>query len=392
VLEATSEALGCDYALLYLVDDSRRTAGVAAGVGRPRGEESGEEARLPLAGSHPAVSSLREGRMRIVRGTDERPDGVDGERFEQRRYTRVFLPLRAASEDLGTLELGYAAGARARLGEESKRTFAAFADQVAIAVHNMQLLRRTDEALARKMAELAVGQEIQLSLLPKSCPQVPGWEIDAFYRPAELVGGDFYDVFDLPNRPGHLGLVVADVTDKGVPAALFMALSRTIIRSTAFGRRGPAAALKRANELILSDSQAGLFLTAFYAVLDTASGRLAYACAGHDRPLWWHAAGGRVQELAARGLPLGALAGVDLEERTVRLARGDVLLLYTDGVTDAMDSRAELFGRERLAAALAAAPHDAAHQVVAAVRAAVTAFSGSGRPSDDLTLLAVKYL
>ena len=114
--------------------------------------------------------------MRIVRGTDERLDGAAAERFELRRYTRVFLPLRAASEDLGTLELGYAAGARARLGEESKRTFAAFADQVAIAVHNMQLLRRTDEALARKMAELAVGQEIQLSLLPKACPEWPGWE------------------------------------------------------------------------------------------------------------------------------------------------------------------------------------------------------------------------
>ena len=111
-IEAASEALGCEYALLYLVDDSRRTAGIAAGVGRPRSDESGEDPRLPLAGSHPTVASLREGRMRIVRGTDERPDGVTGERFEQRQYTRVFLQFRTASEDLGTLELGYAAGAR----------------------------------------------------------------------------------------------------------------------------------------------------------------------------------------------------------------------------------------------------------------------------------------
>ena len=180
VLEAASEALGCDYALLYLVDDGGRTAGMAAGVGRPWSEGwsegPGVEARFPLAGSHPVVSSLRDGRMRIVRGTDERLDGGAAESFELRRYTRIFLPFRAASEELGTLELGYAAGARARLGEESKRTFAAFADQVAIAVHNMQLLRRTDEALARKMAELAVGREIQLSLLPKACPEWPGWE------------------------------------------------------------------------------------------------------------------------------------------------------------------------------------------------------------------------
>ena len=196
---------GCDYAILYLVDDDGRTAGMAAGVGRPwsqgRGEgpgaSPGSDARLPLTGSHPAVSSLREGRMRIVRGTDERTDRATAERFELQTYMRIFLPLRAASEELGTLELGYAAGARVRLGDESKRTFAAFADQVAIAVHNMQLLRRTDEALARKMAELAVGQEIQLSLLPKTCPQAPGWEFAASYSAARIVGGDFYDFCEL---------------------------------------------------------------------------------------------------------------------------------------------------------------------------------------------------
>ena len=251
VLEAVSEALGCDYALLYLVDDDGRTVGLAAGVGRPwsqgwgegPGARPGSDARLPLTGSHPAVSALREGRMRIVRGADERTERAAAERFELQKYTRIFLPLRAASEELGTLELGYAAGARVRLGDESKRTFAAFADQAAIAVHNMQLLRRTDEALARKMAELAVGQEIQLSLLPKTCPDVPGWEFAASYSAARIVGGDFYDFCELADKPPRLGLVIADVAGKGVPAALFMALSRTIIRTTAFSGRSPASAL-----------------------------------------------------------------------------------------------------------------------------------------------------
>ena len=327
------------------MDDSRRTAGIAAGVGRPRSDESGEDARLPLAGSHPAVSSLREGRMRIVRGTDERPDGVAGERFEQRRYTRVFLPLRAASEDLGTLELGYAAGARARLGEESKRTFAAFADQVAIAVHNMQLLRRTDEALARKMAELAVGQEIQLSLLPKTCPEAPGWEFAASYSAARIVGGDFYDFCELADKPPRLGLVIADVAGKGVPAALFMALSRTIIRTTAFSGRSPASALMRANQLILKDSQAEMFLTAVYAVLELDTGRLIYANAGHNRPLWRHAADGTVTELDQRGIVLGAFEGIMLEEQRLDLAPGDALILYTDGVTEALNGEGESSAR-----------------------------------------------
>ena len=141
------------------------------------------------------------------------------------------------------------------MGEESKRTFAAFADQVAIAVHNMQLLRRTDEALARKMAELAVGQEIQLSLLPKACPEAPGWEFAASYSAARIVGGDFYDFCELADNPPRLGLVIADVAGKGVPAALFMALSRTIIRTSAFSGRSPASALMRANQLILKDSR-----------------------------------------------------------------------------------------------------------------------------------------
>ena len=397
VLEAASEALGCDYALLYLVDDSRRTAGIAAGVGRPRSDESGDDARLPLAGSHPAVSSLREGRMRIVRGTDERPDGAAGERFEQRRYTRVFLPLRAASEDLGTLELGYAAGARARSGEESKRTFAAFADQVAIAVHNMQLLRRTDEALARKMAELAVGREIQLSLLPKTCPEAPGWEFAASYSAARIVGGDFYDFCELPSKPPRLGLVIADVAGKGVPAALFMALSRTIIRTTAFSGRSPASALMRANQLILKDSHtegaqsgAGMFLTAVYAVLELDTGRLIYANAGHNRPLWRHAADGTVTELDQRGIVLGAFEDIVLEEQRLDLAPGDALILYTDGVTEALNGEGEMFGEERLWDVIAGSQDGNADETIGAICGALAAFTGGAEPADDVTVVVVR--
>jgi sigma-B regulation protein RsbU (phosphoserine phosphatase) len=392
VLEATSEALGCDYAELYLVDDGRRTAGVTAAVGRPWGDDGGGDARLPLTGSHPAVSSLREGRMRIVRGADERMDRAYGERFEQRRYTRVFLPLRAASEDLGTLELGYAAGARVRLGEESKRTFAAFADQVAIAVHNMQLLRRTDEALARKMAELAVGQEIQLSLLPKTCPEAPGWEFAASYSAARIVGGDFYDFCELADNPPRLGLVIADVAGKGVPAALFMALSRTIIRTTAFSGRSPASALMRANQLILKDSQAEMFLTAVYAVLELDTGRLIYANAGHNRPLWRHAADGRVTELDQRGIVLGAFEEIRLEEQRLDLAPGDALILYTDGVTEALNGDGEEFGEDRLAAVIAASRDASADETIGAICGALAAFTGGAEPADDVTVVVVRRI
>ncbi len=328
--------------------------------------------------------------MRIVRGTDEQLDGGAAERFELRRYTRVFLPLRAASEDLGTLELGYAAGARARLGEESKRTFAAFADQVAIAVHNMQLLRRTDEALARKLAELAVGREIQLSLLPKACPEAFGWEFCASYNAARIVGGDFYDFCELSRKPPRLGLVIADVAGKGVPAALFMALSRTIIRTTAFSGRSPASALMRANQLILKDSQAEMFLTAVYAVLELDTGRLIYANGGHTRPLWRHVADGTVTELDQHGIVLGAFEEISLEEQRLDLAPGDALILYTDGVTEALNDEGEMFGDERLREVITATQGASADETIDAICGALAAFTGGAEPADDVTVVVVR--
>jgi len=390
VLAAVSEALGCDYAVLYLVDEGHKMVEMAAGVGRPWSPEWQSEARFALESRHPAAACLQDGRMLTVRGTDERLDAAIAERFGLHKHTRIFLPLRAAGEQLGTLELGYAGSARVRLADESKRTFAAFSDQVAIAVHNMQLLRRTDEALARKMAEIAVGREIQLSLLPKASPVVPGWEFAASYSPARIVGGDFYDFCELPGQPARIGIVVADVADKGVPAALFMALSRTIIRTTAFSGRGPASALMRANSLILKDSQADMFLTAVYAILETEIGRVTYANAGHNRPLWYHVATGEVTELGQRGIVLGAFEGIRLQEERLTLAPGDLLVFYTDGVTDALNDQGEEFGEERLREVVAANVGGSADEMIDAISGALAAFTRGAEPADDVTCVVVR--
>lgn len=390
VLETVSDALGADYAVLYLVDDHRRALDMAAGVGRPWSPEWQAEAHYALAGPHPAVSCLREQRMLAVRGADERLDLAAAERFGLHTYTRVFLPLHAAGEELGTLELGYASTGRVRLSEGHRRTLGTFADQVAIAVHNMQLLRRTDEALTRKLAELAVGREIQLSLLPRAVPSVGGWAFAAAYQAARTVGGDFYDFCDLPGPPARLGILVADVADKGVPAALFMALSRTIIRTTALSGRGPAAVLTRANELILRDSRADIFLSAIYAVLELDSGRVIYANGGHDRPLWYHAAGGAVTELAGRGIVLGTFEDIRLEEQRVDLAPGDLLVFYTDGVTDALNADGEMFGEARLKAVIAAHAGGSADEMIDALSGALAAFVLDTEPADDVTCVVVK--
>jgi sigma-B regulation protein RsbU (phosphoserine phosphatase) len=275
------------------------------------------------------------------------------------------------------------------LDEEEVRLLRLLANQAAIAIVKARL--HQEELKQRQVEkELAVARQIQLSLLPRSSLAVPGWEFAEFYQPAQSVGGDFYDFFELPGEPGRLGLVIADVAGKGVPAALFMALSRTMIRTAGMGGRAPAATLLRANRLILNDSRAEMFLTAFYAELDTRSGRLAYARAGHDRPLWWHAATGDLDELDADGIVLGALEAIDLEECAIDLAPGDLVLAYTDGVTDAMDGTGERFGIERLRAAVAADPTGSARQVLSGVVRAVSEFTGDTPQFDDLTLVVVK--
>ena len=184
--------------------------------------------------------------------------------------------------------------------------------------------------------------------------------------------------------------MIADVAGKGVPAALFMALSRTIIRTTAFSGRSPASALMRANELILKDSQAEMFLTAAYAVLELDTGRLIYANAGHNRPLWRHAADGTVTELDQGGIVLGAFEGIVLEEQRLDLAPGDALILYTDGVTEAVNGEGEMFGEERLWDVIAATQGSSADETIGAICGALAAFTGGAEPADDVTVVVVK--
>ena len=263
------------------------------------------------------------------------------------------------------------------------------ANQVAIAIEQARLHREEIER-QRLEQELAVGQQIQLSMLPQASPVVPGWEFASFYQAARQVGGDFYDFFELPGEPERLGIVIADVADKGVPAALFMALSRATIRAAALEGRSPSTTLRQANELLLKDSRDSLFVTAFYAVLDIHNGWLTYANAGHNRTMWLHAGTGEVGDLYARGIALSVLENIELEEREIEVAPGDTLVFYTDGVTEAIDVAGQPFGEERLRSVVAAAPDANADAVVSAVVDAVRAFAGAASQSDDIALFVVK--
>ncbi len=262
-------------------------------------------------------------------------------------------------------------------------------NQAAIAIERVRL---HEEALKRQRMEeeLSLARQIQLSLLPKALPIAEGWEFAAFYRPARQVGGDFYDFLSLPGKSKQWGIIIADVADKGVPSALYMALCRTLIRSNALSGRSPASALMRANKLILADSQSDLFLTTFYAKLDTNSGRLMYSNAGHNWPLWWQAADGTFKELSTRGIILGAFENIELEEKRIDVAPGDILVLYTDGVTEAINAQAQEFGVSRLREVIRANATASASQVLKSILAAVDNFAGEAPPFDDLTLVIVK--
>lgn len=305
------------------------------------------------------------------------------------------LPLKTKGELLGLMAVDYA-GATAHFTQRWLSILSGIAGQAALAVENHRLLEESAEQ-DRIRQELEVARRIQTSFLPDCCPPVPGWELAAVWRSARQVGGDFYDFIPLPaNGPRdeagiqRLGLVVADVADKGVPAALFMALSRTLVRTVAIDGRPPALALGRANDLIVADARTDLFVTLFYAILDSASSEVAYATAGHVPALLVRGASGQVEQLRAPGMAMGVLPDVVFEERRVQVEPGDLLVFYTDGVTDAMDDGHRPFGRDRLAEIVRAHRHRPAVDVAAAIEEAVDSFAGAAAQYDDLTLLIAR--
>jgi serine phosphatase RsbU (regulator of sigma subunit) len=254
-------------------------------------------------------------------------------------------------------------------------------------------LRRfmTEEVRRQRMEEeLLIGKQIQLSLLPDRCPEIPGWEFAALYRAARQVGGDLYDFTVNANDPYHWNIVIADVTGKGVPAALFMAMSRTLVRAEIANGHGPAATLKRTNSFIVRDAQARLFLSMFYGALDTRNGRLTFSNGGHEWPLLWRANSRTLEILKAPGFLLGVLPDIEPVEREATVEPGDFLILYTDGVTEARNRASDLFGEERLYEIISNSTFTTANELVRAITVAVAQFSGDVPPFDDFTLVVIK--
>jgi sigma-B regulation protein RsbU (phosphoserine phosphatase) len=266
------------------------------------------------------------------------------------------------------------------------------AQQTATAIQNARLQVESVERQKLEQ-ELQLARQIQASFLPESVPQVPGWDLAAHWQGARQVSGDFYDFVPLSNggrANGPWGFVMADVADKGVPAALFMALSRTLVRTMAIGEWDPAEVLCQANDMIIADSHTDLFVTLFYAILDPERGVLSYANAGHNPPLHFNSRSKQVIPLTARGIAMGIIPGIELERRETSLEPGDLLVFYTDGVTDALNEDVAEFGLERLTRVVETHRDESAADVVRAVNQAVAEFVGDTPQFDDLTLVVLK--
>ncbi len=299
--------------------------------------------------------------------------------------TANIFPLNARGRLVGALVVGPTLNDRPLTGRRLN-IVTGITQQAAIAVVNNQLYKESAER-SRMEQELDVARSIQASLIPHGAPDIPGCTVASYWRAARQVSGDFYDF--MPLADGRWGIAIADVADKGIPAALFMALSRTILRTVAFNRHEPAEVLKRSNLLIFGDTSSDLFVTIFYAVWDAKKQTLTYASGGHNPPVLVKSSG-RITLLNSEGIALGVLDQINIAQHEIRLRSGDIVVFYTDGVTEAMNEDFDEFGMERLCAIIQSARQGEASDIMRAITTAVEDHAGGTPQSDDITLVVMK--
>lgn len=318
-------------------------------------------------------------------------------RFSMRQSVRLLglrsilcVPLKMKEQILGTVYVDNRIQAGI-FAQADLDLLSAIAYSAAIAIENARLYQLAVEK-GRLERELQVARDVQVSLLPREIPQIPGWEFVASWLPARLVAGDYYDF--IPGKEGQLGIVVADVSDKGMAAALFMTLTRSIIRSSTDLAIPPMEAMSRANRLICEDSTSGMFVTLFYALLDPANNRMTFVNAGHNPPLFFQTGKrpgqGVLSHLERTGMAMGVEPETPYEQRTVQFNPGDFAMFYTDGITDALNPQGQDFGVENLEGIVLAEREKSAKQMAQALENELQTFIGGAPLFDDSTFVIVR--
>jgi sigma-B regulation protein RsbU (phosphoserine phosphatase) len=269
-------------------------------------------------------------------------------------------------------------------------------------IHNLLDERRTklekeklEYEMARKNAELQIAAEIQRNFLPETIPQIEGFEISAKSIPAKEVGGDFFDVVPLeviPMSNSRIGVMIADVSGKGVPAALFMALSRIVVRVTAMWFKKPSEVISFANPIISNNSKTGMFVTLFYSIFDNKTRTMTYVNAGHNPPIMYHKNTGTIEELGLTGVAVGALDDARYEQQELKLSQGDVIVMYTDGITEAVNGSDEMYDVPRLIGLILEKSACPAQEIMDAIIGSVFTFSANQPQFDDITLMVVRVV
>jgi serine phosphatase RsbU (regulator of sigma subunit)/putative methionine-R-sulfoxide reductase with GAF domain len=387
--------VGVNRSLLYIWDPSRKVYIPSHEYGLTKEAKEIIWTKEFAKGKFPIMDMARERGESIVTNLNpkDRPErwmkikaAPDmGESLLSRGRLLVAVPLLIKADLFGVLLVEEADGAR-RFRSRRLEIINGISQQIALAIQNDRL---QGEMVVRERleTEIQLARQIQQTFIPEYLPQHPDWELAARWKTARQVGGDFYDVIELPDH--KLGIIVADVADKGVPAALFMALTRTLIRAAVAENLSPADALRRVNDLLIPDTRQGMFVTGVYAVLDQETGEFTYANAGHNPPLWIRASK-QIEKLTRTGIALGVMEPNPMTQRTISLQPGDSILLYTDGLTEAFSPEGDLFGETRLTEAILACTTPTAEELLDTVDASLNDFIGSQPLSDDLTLLVVR--
>ncbi len=387
-LEQARHLISATDGAVVLVDDATAQVLSLASFG-----DAYPAAGIPFSADGLFASILATGQGEIVNDVAADPRHVHG---GPAIASLICTPLRVKEQVTGLLALSSATPVSYAAAD--LKLLNTLALQTATAIENARLFERTVQAgrdrerLAALHKELEVASRIQRAIVPSQSPPFPDrtdFTVRASMAPARAVGGDFFDFFLIDDH--RLGVVIADVSGKGVPAALFMAVCRTLIKATASVEVSPEACLSRVNAVLASEGVASMYVTVFYGVLDTRTGRLTYCNAGHNPPFVMRADRSVEPLPQTGGTVLGLFEDSSYEAGEVALAPGDGLFTYTDGVTEASDATGEEFTAARLQPCLAANSGCDLDEVIAAVGAEVAAFVGEAPQADDITMLAVRY-